>query len=116
MAGRIKEAESLAVLAFTGTPESQRHYQPLGDLFLAYGDHEGEVEDYRRELDLQDASITVSYRLNGVSYKRRIFSSAVDQVIVMHLSADQPGKLSITAHFERERWLMPSCLHRTASP
>jgi alpha-L-fucosidase 2 len=111
MSGRVKEAERLAVLAFTGTPESQRHYQPLGDLFLAFGDHEGEVEDYRRELDLEEACITVSYRLNGVSYNRRIFSSAVDQVIVMQLSADQPGKLSITAHFERERWLdaiMPS--------
>src|SRR5690625_390406 len=32
--GRISEAEELANLSLSGLPESQRHYQPLGDLFL----------------------------------------------------------------------------------
>lgn len=103
--GRIREAERLAVLAFTGTPESQRHYQPLGDLFLAFEDQDGEVLDYRRELDLETACITISYTIKGVRYQRRFFSSYPDQVMVIHLSADQPGRLTFTAHFERDRWL-----------
>ena len=37
--GRIKEAEELATLALSGTPENQRHYQPLGNLFLDF-DHD----------------------------------------------------------------------------
>src|SRR5690606_35740522 len=38
--GQIKEAERLAILALTGMPETQRHYVPLGDLYLDFGaDH-----------------------------------------------------------------------------
>src|SRR5690625_2519182 len=33
-AGRLNEAEELAALTLTGTPETQRHYEPLGDLFI----------------------------------------------------------------------------------
>ena len=33
-AGKLREAERLASLALTAVPETQRHYVPLGDLFL----------------------------------------------------------------------------------
>lgn len=34
MEGKIKEAEELSALALSGTPECQRHYETLGDLYL----------------------------------------------------------------------------------
>lgn len=118
--GQIKEAEKLAVLAFSGTPESQRHYQPLGDLIMEFSYKEGQFFlegkgqpgtyeaiafcEYQRNLDLENALITVSYTVEGIRYTREIFSTAADQVIVMRLTADQPGKISFVAHFERERW------------
>lgn len=120
MDGRVEEAEKLAVLALTGVPESQRHYQPLGDLILEFDYSQGfdlgsrrhwgmtskvEFSDYRRSLDLDNALITVSYKVHGVSYTRTLFASAVDQVIVVKISADTPGKITFNAHFERERWL-----------
>lgn len=120
MDGQVAEAEQLAVLALTGVPESQRHYQPLGDLVLDF-DYSEEIQlkdrsplglppqaeftHYRRELDLDKALVTVSYRVNGVGYTRTLFASAVDQVITVRLSADTPGKLTFNAHFERERRL-----------
>jgi len=54
--GKINQAERLAALALSGTPEGQRHYQPLGDLFLNFYHDEGKAEDYCRELDI-DSSI-----------------------------------------------------------
>lgn len=119
--GQIKEAEKLAVLALTGTPESQRHYQPLGDLFLEFEHGEGQCnfkdkgqlghyapmpyENYERSLDLEKALISVTYLVNGITYTREVFSSAVDQVIVIRLSANQPGMISLKVRFERDRWL-----------
>ncbi len=45
-------------------------------------------------LDLDTAIATVSYTANGVHFKREIFSSAADQVIVIRLTADKPGQIS----------------------
>ena len=44
--GRIAEAETLAVSAFTGMPDTQRHYELLGDLFLQFP-HPESCEAYR---------------------------------------------------------------------
>lgn len=66
-------------------------YQPFGDVYVEMG-HE-DYEDYRRELDLDRAVQTVTYRSGGVGFKREFFASAPGQVVVMRLSADQPGAL-----------------------
>ena len=55
------------------------------------------VENYRRELNLDTAVARVTYTSGGVKFKREIFSSPVDQVIVVRLTADQPGQISFTA-------------------
>ncbi len=105
-AGQLKEAEQLASLALTGTPESQRHYQPLGDLFLNLnpGDRSIQISDYERELDLEQAVVRVSYMSMGITYYREVFASYPDQVIIVRLWADQPGMISLTARLGRERW------------
>lgn len=52
---------------------------------------------YRRSLDLETATATVSYVQDGVQYRRDYFVSYPDQVIVIKLSSDQPGKISFSA-------------------
>jgi alpha-L-fucosidase 2 len=79
-------------------------YQPLGDLYLKMPHAAG--TNYRRELDLDRAVARVSYKVDGATYTREVFSSAVDQVLVIRLSCDQPGMLEFVAtldsplHFE----------------
>ncbi|WP_339233686.1 glycoside hydrolase family 95 protein [Paenibacillus sp. FSL R5-0517] len=90
--GRPQEAQRLASLALSGIPESQRHYLPLGDLHLAMP--RGEVESYRRELDLEDGIVRVEYVRDGVQFRREIFASYPDQAIILHLSTDSPGAIS----------------------
>jgi len=103
--GRIKEAEKLAVMAFSGVPESQRPYQTMGDLFFHFVIDEGITEDYTRELDLDQAVVTVRFKSGGVHYTRRVFSSVPDQVIVIRMDADQPGAISFSATLRRGRYL-----------
>ncbi|MCC6461688.1 MAG: glycoside hydrolase family 95 protein [Saprospiraceae bacterium] len=68
-------------------------YQPAGHLRIDFPDH-STYSDYRRELNIADAVATSSYRCRGVHYRRETFASFADQVIVLRLSADQPGQIS----------------------
>lgn len=76
----------------TGTTQTVGSYQPFGDLFIDFPS-EG-TANYRRELDLKEAIHRTTYQSNGVNYLREYFASYPDKVIVLHLSADKPGKLS----------------------
>lgn len=71
-------------------------YQPLGDLHLHFA-HGDSTTAYRRDLDLDSATATTQYTVDGVTYTRTVFASTPDQVIVMRLTCDQPGKLTFTA-------------------
>ena len=90
--GKWFEAEALFAKKMMGKPD-QMKYQPLGDLFLEFPGHTN-VMDYCRTLDLNTAIAGVSYSVDGVTFKREVFSSAQDQVMVVRLTADKPGSLS----------------------
>lgn len=76
-------------------------YMPLGDLSLEFT-QSSTVTDYQRSLSLDRAVSTVTYRQNGVLFTREVFSSFPDQVIVMRLSADQPGTISFSAKIDSQ--------------
>ena len=95
-AGEYTRAHKLFGRHLLGRPVEQMKYQPLGNLVLGLPAG-GEVEDYRLELDLDGAVATVTYRRDGVGYRRETFVSAPDQVIVVRLTADQPGAISFSA-------------------
>lgn len=100
--GDVAKAHDLFGRTMMGVPYEQMKYQSLGDLWLFFPGHE-EVEDYRRELSLDEAISRVSYRVGGVMYTREVFSSAVDQVIVIRITADQPGALTFSAELHGAR-------------
>ncbi|MCZ8520769.1 MULTISPECIES: glycoside hydrolase family 95 protein [Paenibacillus] len=106
LSGRLREAEKLAALALPGLPETQRHYLPLGDLLLDFSD-QGQAQEaraYSRELDLESGVTRVRYRQGEVEYTRELLSSYPDQAIVIRLTADRPGSVSLQARFTRNRW------------
>jgi alpha-L-fucosidase 2 len=70
-------------------------YLPLGDLILSF-EHSGEVRGYTRSLDLSTAVATTEYRVDGVTYKREIFASAPENLVVMRISADKPQSVGFT--------------------
>lgn len=103
--GKISEAENLSLMALSGIPESQRPYQTMGDLYLNFNLKGKEVKNYKRDLNLENATVNVSFDINDVSYNRQYFSSTKDQVIVIRLSADKPGSISFRANLGRGRYL-----------
>jgi alpha-L-fucosidase 2 len=70
-------------------------YMPLGDLLIKQDLNGAAATDYRRALELRDGISTTSFTANGVRYRREIFASAPDQVIVMRILADQPHALNL---------------------
>lgn len=74
----------------------QADYQPFGDLNLQFSNTTG-CSNYKRQLDISNALSTTSYSLNGVDYKREYFVSAVNQVLVVHLSASKKASISFDA-------------------
>ena len=100
--GKIDEAQTLAELSMFGMPHRQATYQVLGDMTLLFdGHHEEHVSGYRRSLDLDEGVAAVEYELNGPRYRREIFSSRPDEVVVIRLTADTPGKVDVGSHFYR---------------
>jgi alpha-L-fucosidase 2 len=94
--GKYAEAQKLAGQKMMGKPLKQMPYETIGDLYLNFPTNAA-VEDYCRDLNLDTAVASVTYTSGGVKFTREIFSSPVDQVIVVRLTADQPGQISFTA-------------------
>jgi alpha-L-fucosidase 2 len=78
------------------TGSYQADYQPFGDLNLQFANTAG-FTNYKRELDISNAVSATSYVLNGVNYKREYFASAVNQAIVINLSANKKASISFAA-------------------
>jgi len=76
-------------------------FQTLGDLTFEFEHDSKRVGAYRRMLDLDTALAEVTYRVGGARFEREIFSSPVDQVIVVRVSCDKPGKISFAAKLSR---------------
>lgn len=99
-AGKLAEAQDLAVLALSGVPESQRHYMPLGDLWLSFQSGV-KIEEYSRTLELDEALATVRYDTGGASFTREAFASSPDQIMALRLVADKAGAISFQARLGR---------------
>jgi alpha-L-fucosidase 2 len=93
--GKYHEAEKMVnENMVTGLHGSM--YQVVGNLNLSFPGHEN-YTGYYRELDIEKAVFTTTYKADGVTYTREVFASQPDQVIVVRLTADQPGKITFRA-------------------
>ena len=101
-AGEVARAHDLFGRTMMGKPYEQMKYQSLGDLELSFPGQDS-VTDYRRELDLDQATARIRYTWEGIHFLREIFVSAVDQVIVVRVSADRPGSVSFSAELHGTR-------------
>ena len=111
-AGRYREADALANQRMMARPLRQMSYESVGDLLLSFGGDatRAPLRDYRRALDLDTAIATVSFQQGGRRYLREIFSSAVDQVIVIALTCDSRHSLNFEARFRSSAGREPAPL------
>ena len=98
--GRYADAQKLCDENLFSYPyKNVQNYQAMGRLHLSFPDH-GEFTDYRRELDMDSATARVQYRLGGAVFRREIFASYPDQVVVIRLTCDKPGRLELKVRFD----------------
>ncbi len=96
--GKEKEAESL-IDKYYMTPHHGMCYLTLGSLYINYS-HQGDVEDYKRSLDISNAVSEVSYKAGDVTFRRQTIASLPDGVIMISLTADKAKALDISLEYD----------------
>ncbi|MGM9811685.1 MAG: glycosyl hydrolase family 95 catalytic domain-containing protein, partial [Muribaculaceae bacterium] len=100
--GKTGEAVEMANQRLQSNPMRIRSYQPFGNLYAEFVS-QGSVSNYRRALDLENGIASVEYDANNVSYRREVFVSAIDNVMVIHFTASKPGSLTFSLRYDREK-------------
>lgn len=113
--GKNAEAQKLVTEKFlckgkgsgygNGANDPYGSYQVLGNLHLKY-DYGADTalihsKDYYRGLSLDSAVATCSFVMNGIIYHREYFTSFANDVIIIRLSANKPGKINFTLSLDR---------------
>jgi alpha-L-fucosidase 2 len=94
-AGRISEADQLvAKYLVNDTWMKLGGLSTIGSLVLNFENHDGEVQDYERLLNLKNSTLTIKYKVDGVNYTREYFCSYPARLMAIRITADRPKALS----------------------
>ena len=95
--GKNKEAQRLIDANFL-TRQHGMSYLTLGNLYLEFPGHK-DATGFYRDLNLENATTTTRYQVNGINYTRTTFASFTDNVIIMHIKASQPHALNFNVSY-----------------
>lgn len=96
---KVSKAEEIVNEAFCGTPINQRHYMPMGDLIIDQRGL-GDIEEFKRSLDLETAVASVNFKTNGINYCREVIVSNPDNVMAINVKADKKGSINLRIHID----------------
>jgi alpha-L-fucosidase 2 len=71
-------------------------FLPMGDLVIKQSLSGATPTSYYRDLNLRDAVATTRFTVNGVEFKREMFTSHSDNVMVIRFTANKPGSLTFS--------------------
>ncbi len=74
----------------SGKYETMGAYQKLADLYIDLPSHKNPAQ-YRRDLDIATAVASVSYQIDGTTYRREYFCSHPNGILIVRCTADKPG-------------------------
>jgi len=99
--GKNGEADDLFVEKFS-RKKVVRSHQTLGDLFLDF-EHQ-DISDYRRELNISDATATVCYKANGEQVTQKVIVSHPHRAILIEVISEAKdglnGKVRLTRPYD----------------
>jgi alpha-L-fucosidase 2 len=98
--GKYKEAQDLANEKFISKTSHGAAYQTIGSLRLSFAGIDG-FSNYYRDLDIDKAIATTTFSANGIDFKREVFTSFPDQVVVVRLTSNKKGAISFSATMDR---------------
>ncbi len=97
--GKTREADKLVNETFF-TKAHGMPFQTAGSVILNFPGHETS-NDYYRELDIDRAVTLTRYKVDGVTYTRETFSSFVDNVIIMRITASKKGAVNFDLSYTK---------------
>ena len=117
-ADKFKEAQKMIDENFN-TPQNGMRYLTLGSMRLKFNHNSPLTShpspftshpsplNYKRSLNLADATAKVSYTVDDVNYDRTVFASLADDVIVVRLEASKPRAISFSLGYDCPEDLQP---------
>ncbi len=99
--GDWKRAQVLSDKGLTAKKNQGQKFQNIGNLELKFEGVEN-YSNYYRELDIENAIFTSTFSANGIQFKREIFTSFPDNVIVIRLSCNKKKSLNFSAGLNSE--------------
>jgi alpha-L-fucosidase 2 len=93
--GKHAQASALAEKTISSQGAQGMPYQSAGVVDLHFPGHE-KFQHYYRDLSLTDAVARVRYTVNGINFQREVFTSFVDQAVVIRLRAEHKGALNFS--------------------
>ena len=95
---QYQEAQDMATAKVMSKTNSGMPYQTFGSVYISTPGTAG-YTNYRRELSLDSALAVTTYKVDGVTCRREVITSFADNVVMVNLSADRPGKITFNANF-----------------
>ena len=99
--GKTKEVDSLIVEKFSYKTIVRSH-QTMGELYIDF-ENDKKYDNYRRELNLNDATASVAYTADGHDYSQKVIASHPDDVLVIELATTAPEGMDFTLRLDRPK-------------
>lgn len=92
--GKSDEAQALAETQILADRDYGfgASYQPAGSLRIEYDGHK-DYSSLRRQLSIDNAVSTVTYRVGDVTYTEEAFTSFTDQMLIIRVTASKKGAI-----------------------
>ena len=98
--GQEEKAAGIINKDFVVGPHGMR-YLSLGSMKLHFDGHD-KATNYYRDLNLETATATTSYEVEGVKFSRTTFASIPDGVIIMRINADKANAINFSLGYTSE--------------
>ena len=98
--GKEEKAAEIINKEFVVGPHGMR-YLSLGSMKLHFAGHE-KATNYYRDLNLETATATTRYEVDGVKFSRTTFASIPDGVIIMRINADKAQAINFSLGYTSE--------------
>lgn len=99
--GKASQADAYAEAAFKGKLHRIQSYETAGELLFSLHDN-ADYSDYHREIDLNSGTASITYKKDGISYRRELFASFPSRIIALRFTAENNAPISFSAIFKRE--------------
>lgn len=94
--GDLALGNELTAKYLSGNNNSFGTHLPLGEMVLDFEYPGTTVSDYRRELNLETAVATTTFKRGGITYTREYICDYPDDVMAVRVSADRKGAVTMT--------------------